>query len=68
VKFSAIKAVAPPRSGDHYRDPIYGRVILIKPGGGYSWHCKPAAGNQNRRMILSPAKMQRVRDDEPTGY
>lgn len=49
----------PPSSGDWYFHPEYGRVRLIRPGGGNSWHCSRAS-SPNHRLILNPKQMERI--------
>ncbi len=54
-----LASARPPSSGDRYFHPDYGDVRLIKPAGGYSWHCARAT-NPNYRLILNPKQMTKL--------
>jgi hypothetical protein len=49
----------PPAAGMKYFHPTFGDVRLIKPAGGYSWHCARPS-NPNHRLILNPKQMTRL--------
>jgi len=63
TRIVSIKAATPPRSGDRYVHPEFGRVKLIRMAGGDSWHCDAPESGSSKRLILRPSKMKPIHEE-----